>query len=439
MRISSNTNHYDVANAKASSMGDDLRQSIELPEKSQIESAKSRRQIDVERKQSIQSMGKKLGDLSAVVDSMRNPSSFQKMLVESSHGDILTGEVTGPAIAGSYEFEVKSLARPSRILAHAFPDKDKTAVGFGFLSVNIDGVEHGVEIAPGARLIDVAEAINTSISGVRASIVNTGHKDEPFSLMVTSLDSGAQTSIKLDPDTTFLDVSKTMTGQDFQLAFEGIGIQRPDNGANDLINGVSLKGVSAAPGVNVTLQVKPDKQQASDKVHSFVQQYNDIQSFGREQMSKKAGESGAALGDSSLRQVTQALQSVVQEGNLFSFGITTDPKTGQLRLDESRLSMAIANNYDDVVGLFASDGGNSGLAEKLHSVINRLQSKSSGALGQRIQGLEQRIRRQDNDIEKKEQQLQVKTDQLKKRLSLIDSRIGALSSEETHLTQRLSS
>lgn len=439
MRVNSNMSRFDVTHANASSMSDDLRESVELPEKHQVEAAKNRRQIDVERKQSIQSMGKKLGDFSAIVGDMRNPDSFQNMLVESSRGDILTADVTGPAEAGTYEFEVKSLARPGRILAQAFPDKDKTEVGFGFLSVNVDGVDHDVEIAPGARLVDVAEAINTSVSGVRASIVNTGQKNDPFTLMVTSLDSGVQTSIKLDPDTTFLDVSKTMNGQDFEFSFEGIGIERPVNGVSDLINGVSLKGVSAAPGVNVSLQVKPDKQKVSDKVQSFVQQYNDIQSFGRDQMAKKPGESGSASGDSSMRQVTQALQSVIQEGNLFSFGITTDPKTGQLQLDESKLSMALASNYDEVVGLFASNDGKGGLAEKMQTVINRLQNKSSGAVGQRIQGLEKRIRRQDKDIEKKEQQLQAKTDELKKRLSLIDSRIGALSSQETHLTQRLGS
>lgn len=437
MRVSSNTNQIDSVRGNISPMADDFPGAVDLPERHRVDAAKNRRQLDVDRKQSMQSMGKMLGDLSDVVNDMRNPSSFQNMLVESSHGDILTGEITGPANAGTYEFEVNSLARPSRILAHAFPDKDKTPVGFGFLSVNLNGKDHNVEIEPGSRLIDVAEAINSSVSDVKASIVNTGQKDDPFTLMVTSLTSGVQASIKMDPDTTFLDVARTMEGRDLEMSFEGIAIQRPVNGVADLIDGVSLRGISAAPGVAVSLEVKPDKEQASDRVRSFVQQYNGIQAFGREQLSKRIGESGTVAGDSSMRQVTSALQSVMQEGNLFNFGITTDPKTGQLQLDESKLSMALNNNYDQVVGLFVSNGGNSGLAEKMQSVIKGLQSKSSGALGQRIQGLEQRIRKQDDDIARKEQQLQDKTDQLKKKMSLINSRMSAINAEDAQLTQRL--
>jgi flagellar hook-associated protein 2 len=255
--------------------------------------------------------------------------------------------------------------------------------------------------------------------------------------MVTSLTSGVQASINMDPDTTFLDVTRTIDGRDLEMSFEGIAIQRSVNGVSDLIDGVSLKGISAAPGVAVSLEVRPDKEKASDRVRSFVQQYNGIQAFGREQLSTRIGESGALSGDSSMRQVTRALQSVMQEGNLFNFGITTDPKTGQLQLDESKLKMALANNYDQVVGLFVSDGGNSGLAEKMQSVIKGLQSKSSGALGQRIQGLEQRIRKQDDDIARKEQQLQDKTQQLKKKMSLINSKMGAINAEDAQLAQRL--
>ena len=102
--------------------------------------------------------------------------------------------------------------------------------------------------------------------------------------MVTSLTSGVQASINMDPDTTFLDVTRTIDGRDLEMSFEGIAIQRSVNGVSDLIDGVSLKGISAAPGVAVSLEVRPDKEKASDRVRSFVQQYNGIQAFGREQL-----------------------------------------------------------------------------------------------------------------------------------------------------------
>ena len=437
MRVSSTIHSMNGGSANASFTTDDLQQPAEFPEAHQIEAARNRRQIDVERKQFVQSMGKMLGDFSSVVDEMANPAIFKSMQVESSQGDILSGEVTGRPDAGTYEIEVKSLARPSRILAHGFPDKDQTPVGVGSLSLSVNGLEHDVTIAPGSKLIDVADAINSSVSGVKASIINTGAQDEPFVLMVTNLSSGAQTDIELDPDTTFLEVSKKFDGQDLEVSFEGIQVKRPVNAVADLVSGLNLKGKSAAPGVNVAVQVNPDKRQASDKVRAFVDQYNAIQSFGGKQTTADVSGSSLIQGDSSVRQVTRSLQAVIQDGDLFKFGITTDPKTGKLQIDDSKLSMELANNYDQVVSLFASDGDNVGLADRLKSVIRGLQSKTDGALGQRLKGLEQKIRRQDQEIEKRELQLQYKSDQMKKRLSAIESRMGSLAAEGTALNQRI--
>jgi len=407
------------------------------PEQLQIESARNRRQMDVERKQSIQSMGSMLDTLSSVADSLKNPRSFHEMVVDSSNPQVVAGETNSDFLAGIYEVEVQSLARTSKIFSHGFPDKDETSVGFGFLSVDLNGENHPVVIEPGSKLRDVADAINNTVNGVRAMIVNTGHKEEPYTLMLSSLTPGEQVSFSVDSDTTSIDFANKIKGRDVKLEFEGVSIQKPTNDVKDLVEGLMIHAKSVAPGVKTTLHVKPDTEKTSDKVRLFVEQYNKIQSFGRQVSTGENNDANSSKKDPLLRHVTTSLQSVIQEGDLFNIGITTDPKNGQLRLDESKLKSALTNSYDKVAKLFVSDIDDDGLAGKLQMVIKSLKDKSTGAVGQRINGLEQRIRRQDRDIERKERQLESKTNEISKRLSMIESRMNSQASHKNYLEYRM--
>jgi flagellar hook-associated protein 2 len=437
MRIESNFLTFPGAHSDMMPLA---RENLELgnsPEHVQIESARSRRQVDVERKQSIQSMGSMLDSLSSLADGLKNPRSFQEMVVESSNPEVVGGETDGTYPAGTYEVEVQALARTGKFFSHGFPDKDETYVGFGFLSVDLNGENHPVVIEPGAKLKDVADAINDTVSGVRAMIVNTGHKDEPYTLMLSSLTPGEQVSFSVDTDTTLVDFSKKIDGQDLKFRFEGVDIQKSTNNVTDLVEGLMIHAKSVVPGAKTTLQVKPDTEKTSDKVKSFVEQYNQIQSFGRQVNVDQNDDANFSRKDPLLRQVTTSLQSVIGQGNLFDIGITTDPKNGQLRLDESRLKSVLQSSYDKVAKLFVSDTGGDGLAEKLQLVIKSLKDKSTGAVAQRINGLEQRIRRQDRDIERKEEQLQTKAAEIGKRLSMIESRMNSQMSHKSYLDYRM--
>ena len=59
----------------------------------------------------------------------KTKTDFYKLKVDSSHPDILEGAITGFAALGTYEFEVRGMARTEKELAFGFPDKDQTPVG----------------------------------------------------------------------------------------------------------------------------------------------------------------------------------------------------------------------------------------------------------------------------------------------------------------------
>lgn len=437
MRVNSNFRQIDDLDSESSPVSHRLPKTVELPEDQHVEATKNRRQNDVDRHQSLRSMGKMLGGFSDIVDELKNPLSFEAMRAESSNQDRMMANVTGRASPGTYDLEIKSTARAGKILTNTFPDQDQTPVGVGSLSIAIGDVVHDVPIAPGSHLRGVADAINDAVPGASASIINTGQADEPFALMVRSRDSGESASIRLDSDTTFLETAKQFSGRDLELEFDGITVARTTNTINDLIEGVHLQVNSATPGERIALNVRSDTQQAEDNVRKLVSKFNQIKGFDGETGESSDRVRSGVQSDASVRQVIRELQSAIQDSNLSKLGINTDPKTGQLKLDDLKLKMALTNHYDEVVETFASSGGKTGLAEKLHSVLQRLQSPSHGALGLRIRSLEQRIRRQDREIEQKEQRLESKKNQAQKRLSDVNARIEASTSQLAVLSARL--
>src|SRR5688500_15652444 len=92
---------------------------VEL-ERTPVEQAKGRREKVVNEKKEIEKLQKLLADLDASVNGLKNRSDFYKLKVESSHPDILEGQIQGIAQLGSYEFEVRGLAKTEKELAYGF-------------------------------------------------------------------------------------------------------------------------------------------------------------------------------------------------------------------------------------------------------------------------------------------------------------------------------
>lgn len=405
---------------------------------SSIDSTKRHREAAVSKKNEFQNLGSLLSKLQSTTDQMKMPSTFRKLAVDSSLPDILTAEISGNPELGNYELEIEGIARSEKQLSFGFPDKDKTPVGFGFMRIAMGDQARDVTIEPGATLRDVAGKINDSVEGVRATVINTGSKEDPFRLMVSSINSGDEAVIEIDPDTTFTEFQRQTKGQDLKVKFEGVDVTRPNNSLADLIEGVNLKAAKAAPGTPVTLNVRHDVDKTSDGVKDFVKQYNEVQAFGRKQTQIDAttGAAGLLAGDSSLRQVTRSLQSSMASSSLWEVGISTNAKTGELVLDESKLKDALSKDYDKVMAIFASTDSGPGLAARMSDAIKALQDRTSGAVATRVKGIEQRIRSQDQDIARKEERMAQRRAQLQRSFASLDSKISGIQSQGQALSAR---
>lgn len=416
-------------------------------QKQPLEVAKQRTEKLRTEKNEFDSFANMVGDLGKSLDGLRDTKAFNKLSINSSHPDILNAELNGLAELGSYEFEVKDIARSGKQLAAGFASLDEK-VGFGHMSIERDGLSDlDIMIDPGSTLQDVANKINASGGELKASIVNTGVSDEPFRLMVSNAKTGALSKINIDPDTTFMDFKEHVAGNDLSLNFEDLDINRASNSFKDLINGVTFDAKRAQPGTKVRIDVNHDIDSTVAGIKSFTDNYNKIAGYVADQSkvdpnTKKAG--GALAGDSSLRSAMRQLQtkigsSIATDGpykSLSEVGITTDPFSGQLKLDETKLKNALANDYSGVSKLFAKTEGGDGIAEKLSQTVKALQDPQHGVIKTKTKALDKIIQDQDKQIEKQTERLEQKEANMRRSFNALEAKMAAASAQQDALSAR---
>ena len=416
-------------------------------EKIPVETAKKRRETVVEEKKEYEKLNTALNELDGALNKLKTRGDFNRLKVDSSNPDIIEGVAAAMALPGSYEFEVRALARSEKELAMGFPDKDKTAVGFGFMQIEReDGDPLELEIQPDATLKDVAQQINDLGSGLRAMVVNTKYSPDSFRLLVLSEKSGSESKINIDPDTTFLEFKEQVVGRSLDVLFEDVPVTNDENTLTELIDGVTFNVKRSEPGTRVQVNIAYDVDATIEGIKGFVEKYNGIAKFVHDQfqLDPQTQKAGKLSADSSLRQVMRTLQSgllnLQSSGgkfqNLADIGITTNPKSGELTLDDAKVKTALSDDYASVAGLFAQTAGSAGIASKLAESIKAFRDPGSGTVKGRQRTFETLIKNQDKEIERRQRMMEQKEQQIRRKFSVLENQMANMQSQGSFLSAR---
>lgn len=422
-----------------------VEQLIEV-EKIPIEQMKKRKDRTVQEKQEVEKLQKMLSELDSASGGLKNKVDFYKLKVDSSNPDIMEGAIKGIAALGQYEFEVRGLAKTDKKLAFGFPDRNETAVGFGYMQIEREDkgpVELTIE--PGSTLDQVAQQINDSDAGVRAMVINTKYNPDSFRLLVVSEKSGAEAKVNIDEDTTFLDFKEQVTGRNLDVLFEDVPVTDDDNQLDELVEGLSFHVKRAEPGTRVQISVTYDLDKTLEGIKAFIEKFNQIVGFAAEQSkSPNDGQPGLLSGDSSVRQIMRGLQGALfpqdiqnaKYHTLSEIGISTNPKTGELVMDDTKVRNALTDDYDAVAQLFIRTKFGNGLGERISEKLQAYRDPGQGVIKSRLRGLDAIIDSQDKNIATKERQLGEKEESIKHRFAALDGQLSDLNAQSSFLKQR---
>jgi flagellar hook-associated protein 2 len=167
-----------------------------------------------------------------------------------------------------------------------------------------------------------------------------------------------------------------------------ITVKSSSNTVTNVLPGLTLNLKKADPDEMVEITVANDTAAIRQKIQSFVDQYNGIANFIREQTryNPETGQAGILLGDSAAMKIQQDLRNAVLRtvpglpapfNGLYAIGISVSA-TGQLSIDSTELNEALQDHLDEVARLFQASGTSTHAKISFVAVTDATASSSAG-------------------------------------------------------------
>jgi flagellar hook-associated protein 2 len=324
-----------------------------------------------------------------------------------------------------------------------------------------DGWKHLYSVpADGGTLADIRNAINAAPgnTGITASIINEVGGSR---LLLTARQTGAAATIEVtqaggdgglaaltfDPNAPLSGgLAQTTAAADAVVRINGFEHRSASNSVTGAIDGLTLTLRAADAGTSHLLTVANDTAAVTARIRQFVSDYNatarvfaDLQKY-----DAATGQAGALIGDAFVRSLESQLRRDVTGASaqasdrayasLASLGIRTDA-TGQLTLDESALSAALAADFDGVAALF---GGENGIAARAYERLEAALA-SDGPLTTRTDALNRQTREIGLQREAVDRRMETVEARYQAQFSALDRLLAQLQSTSQYLEQQLTS
>ncbi|OQW41431.1 MAG: hypothetical protein A4S12_08600 [Proteobacteria bacterium SG_bin5] len=296
----------------------------------------------------------------------------------------------------------------------------------------------------------IAKAINAANAGVTANVVPDGNgfrlalkgrTGETQAFQLSSTDAGLdQLAVGVGSPATL-----GTAARDAEVVVDGLAFKRSTNTISDLIAGVRLDLVSAAPGSPVTLGNTPPTSALRQAVLDFVDTYNQVIGQIREQTDPQTGPLKA---DYAARDLQRALGALTQvplwtssttgaPTTLAEIGVATN-RDGTLTVKTEQLDRALRDQPQAVEAMF-QDGATStrgGLAAASQAIADRATS-TVGGLG----ASQARYTASKTTLDKQQQKARDEAETMRTRLTRqfagTDARISAYRSAQSFLSQQI--
>jgi len=123
--------------------------------------------------------------------------------------------------------------------------------------------------------------------------------------------------------------------------------------------------------------------------------------------------------------------------NLAEIGITSDPKTGTLKIDATKVKKALADDYDGVAELFVQTEQGAGFGTRMSDTVRNAQNQQSGVIGSKEREYKRTLETFDDDIARKERAAAQRAEGIKRKFAALEGLINGMNSQGQAIAARL--
>ena len=386
----------------------------------------------------------------------------------TSSSSAFSATTSGTTVAGKYAITVSQLAQ-AQVLTSAVQSSNTAALGDSSVSSRSlaitlkDGTSKSVTLTSDqTSLTGMRDAINNADAGVTATVIKVS--DGSYRLSVSANESGsdnAVSTIAVTGDNTLQGIvgydasasSNAMTqsvpAQNAKLTVNNVDIENSSNKISDALEGITLNLTAVTTG-DQSLTITKDSSKASSALSSWVDayntlldQFNTLTKYTKVDTNTTSQDSsnGALLGDSTLRTIQTQLKSMLTNAqssstykSLSQIGITSDPTTGSLKLDSTKLSAALDKDAAGVKEMIVGDG-KTGIAAKIDSKLTDWLA-TKGIVQAATDGVSKTLNNLTTLYNTTSDRIDADIARYKTQFTQLDLAISKLNSTSTYLTQQ---
>ncbi|MBS6035759.1 MAG: flagellar filament capping protein FliD [Pantoea sp.] len=400
-----------------------------------------------------------------------NSADLFSSTTASSSSSAFSATTTSGAVAGSYTISVSKLAQ-AQTLTSGVQSSNTAVLGDSSaasrsLSIKLaDGTSKDITLTSDqTSLTGMRDAINKAGAGVSASIIKSG--DGEYRLSLTASKTGekyAVSSVTVTGDDTLqsivgFDASKSdadnpmdlsVAAQDAQLTVNNVAITNSSNTISDALEGITLnlKDVTSS---SQTLNVAKDTSKVTTALSNFVDayntlldQFNSLTKYTAVDVGADAQDSsnGALVGDSTLRTIQTQLKGLLTNAasssnykTLSQIGISSDPTTGELKLDSAALKTALDKDPEGIKEMMVGDGKTTGITTKIATNLSGWLS-STGIIQAAKDGVSKTLNNLTDQYNKMSTRIDNLIARYKAQFTQLDVTMSSLNSTSSYLTQQ---
>ena len=406
----------------------------------------------------LSSLKSSMSTLKDALASIKDIASFAVRTATSSDKTIFTATADDSVGPGSYEIEVGNLATAQKLASGPFVAGRDAVVGTGTLTIAYGEDSFEVEIdSTHNTLAGIRDAINSAEGneGVTASIING---TDGSRLVLTARKTGADNAVTItqaggdgglaalvydagNPGANTL--TQTTAAADATIYVNGYEYRSASNEVTGAVDGLTISLLKADPGTTYTLDVGNDLTAVTTRIKKFVTDYNSLAKnlSGLQAYNATTGTAGPLIGNAYVRGVHQGVRMDISNpvsgvtggyDTLASLGIKTDA-TGQLVVDDAKLTAALKANFEDVARLFGSDDC---IAARLYTRLDA-ELKSTAQLSERTQTLNRKLTTLTDETSEVDRKMSIIETRYRAQFTALDTLLSQMQTTSAFLTAQL--
>ena len=332
-------------------------------------------QAEIDALSKIQTMVLELLDLVDDFDLFTSDTNIFDEVSATTTGSSVSFDATDTSNMeeGTVSIEVTQLAQKDVYQSNTISDTTAT-MDSGTISITIDDTTYDFS-TDGKTYEELVTEMNKN-SGLEVSLEQVG--DTNYRMVIKSVESGSDNGLTITQTDIDLGLEDTdnhvLIAQNLLATIDGIDYEKSSNKVT-LESGLIIKAVSEGTS---TITIEKDNASVVEGIVSIADKYNNLVDLVNSYILGDEDENAVISDSSTLKTMMSEIKGVLfdsygleDEENLFKYGISFD-SDGYMQVDETELTEALTDNYDDIKELFTGYAEKEGIGTRLKTYLDSL-------------------------------------------------------------------